>query len=147
MEQFTGKWKVERGSEFEENVKEFALADGSTPEMLEMLKEMDVFFTLMENNGKWDWKMEIPGIFSMEQSLEVGVPAMVKHPKTGEEMESTITLDPSGKMCSQVLKSIGKVTSEMEVMEGGNVCSVTRTLEKKDGTTISMKQRMVKVVE
>ena len=64
MEQFSGKWKIERGSEFEENVKEFALADGSTPEMVEMLKEMDVFFTLVENNGKWDWKMEIPGVNS-----------------------------------------------------------------------------------
>ena len=50
-----GKWKIQRGDEFEENVKEFALADGSTPEKLEMLKEMDVFFTLIENDGKWDW--------------------------------------------------------------------------------------------
>ena len=62
MENFAGKWKIQRGSDFEENVKEFALADGSTPEMVEMLKDMDVFFTLVENNGKWDWKMEIPGV-------------------------------------------------------------------------------------
>ena len=57
-----GKWKIQRGDDFEENVKEFALADGSTPEKLEMLKDMDVFFTLIENDGKWDWKMEIPGV-------------------------------------------------------------------------------------
>jgi len=147
MENFSGKWKVERGSEFEDNVKEFALADGSTLEMVEMLKEKDIFFTLGENNGKWDWKMEVPGVFSMDQSLEVGVPNKVKHPKTGEEMESTICVDSAGKMCSEVLKSIGKVTSEMEVLAGGNLCNVTRTLEKKDGTTISMKQRMVRIVE
>jgi len=102
MENFSGKWKVERGSEFEDNVKEFALADGSTLEMVEMLKEKDIFFTLGENNGKWDWKMEVPGVFSMDQSLEVGVPNKVKHPKTGEEMESTICVDSAGKMCSEV---------------------------------------------
>ena len=57
-----GKWKIQKGDDFEENVKEFALADGGTPEKLEMLKDMDVFFTLIENDGKWDWKMEIPGV-------------------------------------------------------------------------------------
>ena len=57
-----GKWKIQRGDDFEENVKEFALADGGTPEKLEMLKNMDVFFTLIQNDGKWDWKMEIPGV-------------------------------------------------------------------------------------
>ena len=57
-----GKWKIQRGDDFEENVKEFALADGGTPEKLEMLKNMDVFFTLIQNGGKWDWKMEIPGV-------------------------------------------------------------------------------------
>merc|ERR1711936_440173 len=88
MEQFSGKWKIQKGGDVEENAKMFALADGTTPEMLEMMKEMDVFFNLKENNGKWDWKMEIPGVFKMEQTLELGVPNKIKHPMTGEEMVS-----------------------------------------------------------
>ena len=62
MEAFAGKWKVEKGSEVEEGVKEFALADGTTAERFEMMRDKDVFFSLLENNGKWDWKFEVPGV-------------------------------------------------------------------------------------
>jgi len=134
---------VEKGSEVEENVKEFAMADGTTAERFEMMKDKDVFFTLLESNGKWDWKFEVPGIFCMEQTIEVGVPGKVTHPKTGEEMEFTVTVDKDGRLCSKVEKGSDTVSSMME-LEGGD-CIVTRTLQKQDGTSVTMKQKMVKV--
>ena len=108
MEAFCGKWRLDRESC--EGEREFYEAEGSMPDsdMIDKILEAECIVTMaevgrsikshiivmmqMEEEGKYDYKIEFVGLFVLDEDFVLGEEKTIAMPITGEEVNLTSKL-------------------------------------------------------
>jgi len=144
-----GKWKIDH--EFDENIDAFMEADSVPEEHREKLKEVDITLSLEEvpdEPGKYDWKIEIGEMFTLDEFFEFGVPHTMVNPMTGEEITTVIEMSSDGSMTNVMTKPSGdKIVQVVKIVDDGDAMENEKTYEKEGCEPVTAKQKMVKISE
>eukprot|EP00090_Calanus_glacialis_P020531 TRINITY_DN31625_c0_g1_i1.p1 TRINITY_DN31625_c0_g1~~TRINITY_DN31625_c0_g1_i1.p1 ORF type:complete len:164 (-),score=49.10 TRINITY_DN31625_c0_g1_i1:306-755(-) len=149
MEAFFGKWKTDHA--FDENVDAFMEADSIPEEYREKMKEMDVSFSLEEvanEPGKYDWKIELGEMFTIDEFFEIGVPHTIINPVSGEEVTAVIELTSEGVLNSVMTKPSGDTVIQVaSIVDDGEAMELEKTYQKEGCDPVTAKTKMVKTAE
>merc|ERR1712083_86286 len=149
MDAYMGKWKVDH--EFDENMDAFMEADNIPEEHREKMKEIDMVLSLEEvpdEPGKFDWKIEVGEMFTLDEFFEFGVPHTMMNPITGEEVTTVIELSSDESMTNIMTKPSGdKIVQVVRIVDDGEAMEIEKTYEKEGCEPVTAKNKMIKISE
>merc|ERR1719445_565479 len=105
-------------------------------------EEITTVIEVPDEPGKYDWKIEIGEMFTLDEFFEFGVPHTMVNPMTGEEITTVIEMSSDGSMTNVMTKPSGDKV--VKIVDDGEAMENEKTYEKEGCEPVTAKQKMVK---